>query len=129
MPSNRSNVERGKAFAIGTKIEDNGKLYEVTESNQCCDCSLAAICSSSDDKFKSKLMEAYNKGLREVGRKILIENNITPNKTIDIACTPISFEPISARINKNNEVILIGYLYQDRTDYKVRKEYKLNDLF
>lgn len=25
----------------------------------------------SDDKFKSKLMEAYNKGLREVGRKFL----------------------------------------------------------
>lgn len=24
------------------------KLYEVTESNQCCDCSLATICSSSD---------------------------------------------------------------------------------
>lgn len=43
-------------------------------------------------------------------------------------CTPMTFEPISARINKNNEVILIGYLYQDRTDYKVRKEYKLNDL-
>ena len=81
----------------------------------------------NDDKFKSKLMEVYDKGLREVGRKILIENNITPNKTIDITCTPISFEPISARIDKNNEVILIGYSYQDRTDYKVRKEYKLND--
>ena len=39
------------------------------------------------------------------------------------------FKPISARIDKNNEVILIGYLYQDGTDYKVRKEYKLNDLF
>lgn len=82
----------------------------------------------NDSKFKNKLMEAYNNGLREVGRKILIENNITPNKTIDIACTPISFEPISARINKNNEVMLIGYSRQDRTDYKVEKEYKLNDL-
>ena len=39
------------------------------------------------------------------------------------------FKPISARIDKNNEVILIGCLYQDGTDYKVRKEYKLNDLF
>lgn len=82
----------------------------------------------NDDKFKNKLMEAYDKGLREVGRKILIENNITPNKTIDIVCTPVSFEPISARINKNNEVILIGYSCQDHTDYKVEKEYKLNDL-
>ena len=83
----------------------------------------------SDDKFKSELMEAYDKGLREIGRKILIENNITPNKLISQSCTPMTFEPISARIDKNNEVILIGYLYQDRTDYKVRREYKLNNLF
>lgn len=48
MPSNRSNAERGKAFDIDTKIEYMNKLYEVIESNQCCDCSLATICSSSD---------------------------------------------------------------------------------
>lgn len=54
MPSNRSNAERGKAFVIGTKIEDNGKLYEVTESNQCCDCSLAAICSGNDKSSNIK---------------------------------------------------------------------------
>ena len=34
----------------------------------------------SDNKFKNILMEAYDKGLHEIGRKILIENNITPNK-------------------------------------------------
>lgn len=83
----------------------------------------------NDNKFKSKLMEAYDKGLREIGRKILIENNITPNKLISQECTPMTFKPISARIDKNNEVILIGYLYQDRTDYKAKKEYKLNALF
>ena len=83
----------------------------------------------NDNAFKNKLMKAYDKGLREIGRKILIENNITPNKLISQECTTLMFEPISARINKNNEVILIGYLYQDGTDYKVRKEYKLNDLF
>lgn len=48
MPSNRSNSERGKAFDIDTKIEYMNKLYEVRESNQCCNCSLATICSSSD---------------------------------------------------------------------------------
>jgi hypothetical protein len=48
MPSNRSNSERGKAFDIDTKIEYMNKLYEVRESNSCCDCSLATICSSSD---------------------------------------------------------------------------------
>ena len=82
----------------------------------------------NDNAFKNKLMKAYDKGLREIGRKILIENNITPNKTINISCTPMTFEPISARINVNNEVILIGCLRQDRTYYEARKEYKLNDL-
>lgn len=48
MLSNRSNSERGKAFNIDTKIEYMNKLYEVRESNFCCDCSLATICSSSD---------------------------------------------------------------------------------
>ena len=83
----------------------------------------------NDNVFKNKLIEAYDKGLLDIGQKILIENNITPNKTISQKCTPMIFKPISARINKNDEVILIGYLYQDGTDYKVRKEYKLNDLF
>ena len=48
MPKNRNNNEVGKSFAIGTKIEYNGKSYKVTESDSCCDCSLATICSSSD---------------------------------------------------------------------------------
>lgn len=48
MPRNRNNNEVGKAFAIGTKITYNGKVYEVTESNSCFDCSLASICPSSD---------------------------------------------------------------------------------
>lgn len=81
-----------------------------------------------DDKIISMFMNAYNKGLRDLGQKILRENNIVPNKLISQACTPMTFKPISARIDKNNEVILIGYLYQDRTDYKIEKEYKLNDL-
>ena len=83
----------------------------------------------NDNAFKNKLMKAYDKGLREIGRKILIENNITPNKLINQKCTPMTFEPISARINVNDEVILIGYLYQDGTDYKAKQEYKLNNLF
>ena len=83
----------------------------------------------NDNTFKSKLMKAYDKGLLDIGQKILIENNITPHKLISQECTPMTFEPISARIDKNNEVILIGYLYQDRTNYKVRREYKLNNLF
>lgn len=48
MPTNRNNNEVSQSFAIGTKIEYMNKLFEVTESNQCCNCSLATICSSSD---------------------------------------------------------------------------------
>lgn len=48
MPTNRNNNELDKTFAVCTKIEYNGKLYEVRESNSCCDCSLATICSSSN---------------------------------------------------------------------------------
>ena len=48
MPTNRNNNELGKAFAVGTKIEYNGKSYEVIESNSCADCSIASICSSSN---------------------------------------------------------------------------------
>ena len=48
MPTNRNNNEIGKSFAIGTKIEYDGKSYKVIESDSCGDCSIASICSSSD---------------------------------------------------------------------------------
>ena len=47
MPLNRNNNEKGKAFAINTKIGYMNKLYEIRESKSCCDCSLATICFSS----------------------------------------------------------------------------------
>lgn len=48
MQTNRNNNELGKAFAVGTKIEYNGKSYEVFKSNYCVDCSIASICSNSN---------------------------------------------------------------------------------
>lgn len=48
MSTNRNKNELGKAFAVGTKIEYNGKSYEVIESDSCVDCSIASICSSSN---------------------------------------------------------------------------------
>ena len=48
MPIKKNNNEVCKAFAIGTKITYNNKLYEVVESVNCADCSLANICSNSD---------------------------------------------------------------------------------
>ena len=37
-----------KEFAIGTKIEYNGKLYEIIEQNCCDECSISNICSNND---------------------------------------------------------------------------------
>lgn len=64
MPSNRSKNEIGKAFAIGTKIEYMNKLYEVTESDSCCDCSLATICSSSDISASDRNDDALSRDKR-----------------------------------------------------------------
>ena len=46
MPTNRKNEV--KEFAIGTKIEYNGKLYEVIEGNYCDNCAIANICANND---------------------------------------------------------------------------------
>lgn len=46
METNRNNET--KEFTIGTKIEYNGKLYEVVEQKFCYDCSLKNICPNND---------------------------------------------------------------------------------
>lgn len=46
MPINRNNEV--KEFAIGTKIEYNGKLYEVVEELFCDNCSIANICTNAE---------------------------------------------------------------------------------
>lgn len=48
MPTNRNNNNEVKEFDIGTRIKYNGKLYEVIESVNCADCSIANICYNSD---------------------------------------------------------------------------------
>ena len=64
MPTNRNNNEIGKSFAIGTKIEYMNKLFEVTESNQCCDCSIASICSSSDITSGNRISDVLSRDQR-----------------------------------------------------------------
>lgn len=44
----KRNNNKGKEFAIGTKIEYNGKLYEVVKGKYCDNCSIANICSNND---------------------------------------------------------------------------------
>ena len=47
MPINKNN-NKFKQFAIGTRIEYNGKLYEVVQGKYCDNCSIASICSNND---------------------------------------------------------------------------------
>ena len=47
MEINKNN-NKFKQFAIGTRIEHNGKLYEVVQGKYCNDCSITSICSSND---------------------------------------------------------------------------------
>lgn len=46
MPTKRNNET--KEFAIGTKIEYDGKLYKVVEQKFCDECSIANVCCNSD---------------------------------------------------------------------------------
>lgn len=47
MEINKNN-NKFKQFAIGSRIEYNGKLYEVVQGKYCSDCSIASICSNND---------------------------------------------------------------------------------
>lgn len=64
MPIKKNNNEVCKAFAIGTKITYNDKLYEVIESVNCADCSLANICSSNDITSGSRICDVLSRDKR-----------------------------------------------------------------
>ena len=53
-----------KEFAIGTKIEYDGKLYEVVQGKYCNDCSITSICSSSDITSGNKISDALSRDQR-----------------------------------------------------------------
>lgn len=110
MPSNRSNAERGKAFVIGTKIEDNGKLYEVTESNQCCDCSLAAICSSNDKSSNIKGDLLREERIRIFGECSSLRR--PDNKSVVFVEVP--------KDNTNNKYYKIEPLFRDDNPSKLK---------
>lgn len=107
MTSNISNSERGKAFDIDTKIEYMNKLYEVRESNFCCDCSLATICSSSN-------ISAANRN----------DDVLSRYKRINIFGECSSFR----RLDKKS-VIFVEIPKDDSKDNSKDKYYKIEPLF
>lgn len=94
-----------KEFAIGTKIEYNGKLYEVVEQKFCDECSIANICRNSDktNNIKGDLLRK---------ERIRIFGECSPDKRKDDKS--VVFKEISANDNvydvytlhKNNKELL-----------------------
>lgn len=66
-----------KEFAIGTKIEYNGKLYEVVEQKYCDECSLKNICPNND------IDKNYSDNLLSRDERINIFGECSPIKRID----------------------------------------------
>lgn len=65
MPTKKNNNSNEfKQFAIGTKIEHNGKLYEVVQGKFCNDCSIASICSSNDITAGSRIGDVISRNTR-----------------------------------------------------------------
>lgn len=93
MPTRKNNEI--KEFAIGTKIEYNGKLYEVVEQKFCDECSLKNICPNSDvvtnnnsdnilsrDKRLSIFGECSSLGRKDC--KSVIFKEISPDDVYDV---------------------------------------------
>ena len=63
MEINKNN-NKFKQFAIDTRIEYNGKLYEVVQGKYCNDCSIASICSSNDITSGNKISDVLSRDQR-----------------------------------------------------------------
>lgn len=97
MPTKRNDV---KEFAIGTKIEHNGKLYEVVKSNTCEDCSIANICSNCDRNSGNAIGDVLSRDQRVSIFGECSEINRSDN-------TPIVFKeiPMNKLDNINHNII------------------------
>lgn len=142
MSSNRSNTERDKAFDINTKIEYMNKLYEVRESNSCCDCSLATICSSSnistgdrnDDALsRDKRINIFGEcsSLRRLDKKSVVFVEISKDDSKDnskyeyykisplwVYNNPTQLRPIELVLPNGHEID-VEPLEEERVDYNV----------
>ena len=88
-----------KEFAIGTKIEYNGKLYEVVEQKYCDECSIKNICPNNDiDKNDS-----YNLLSRD--ERINIFGECSPIKRKDNKSVVFKEIPINIKQNNNGGIV------------------------
>ena len=87
-------INETKEFAIGTKIEYNGKLYEVVEQKFCDECSIANICPNND------VTKNYSYNLLSRDKRISIFGECSPIHRKDHKA--IVFKEISINIKQHN---------------------------
>lgn len=96
METNKNNNSNEvKQFAIGTKIEYNGKLYEVVQGKFCNDCSIASICSSNDITSGNRIGDVLSRD-----KRLSIFGECSPNTRDDN--TSIVFKEIPMTKSDNN---------------------------
>nr|DAT58612.1 MAG TPA: hypothetical protein [Crassvirales sp.] len=101
-----------KEFAIGTKIEHNGKLYEVVKSNTCEDCSIANICSNCDRSSDNAIGDVFSRDQR-----VNIFGECSAIQRSDD--TPIVFKEL-VDDNSNDEFYKVIPLYIDDKSIQLR---------
>ena len=89
-----NNDNKVKQFAIGTKIEYNGKLYEVVQNKYCDDCSIASICSNNDITSGNRIGDVLSRD-----KRINIFGECSSGNRDDD--TSVVFREISENINSN----------------------------
>lgn len=89
-----NNSNEVKQFAIGTKIEHNGKLYEVVQGKFCNDCSIASICCSNDITSGNRIGDVLSRD-----KRINIFGECSSDNRDDD--TSVVFREISENINSN----------------------------
>lgn len=99
----KTKINDVKEFAIGTKIEYNGKLYEVVQDKYCDNCSIANICSNNDKTSGNNITGVLSRDKRI---SIFGEcSSITRDDNISVV-----FKEIPK--TKEQEVYNIGTLYK-----------------
>ena len=92
MPTRRNDI---KEFAIGTKIEYNGKLYEVVKNDICFECSISNICLNCDKEHNTDNCLTRDQRINIFGECSCM------NRTDD---TSVIFKEIPINISDNNTI-------------------------
>ena len=107
-------INKHKEFAIGTKIEYNGKLYEVVESKHCDNCSIKSFCNASDEYIptlvvpRDKLISIFGKcSATDRDDKTSVVFIEVPKDIIAVRHTGINFiTNICNKLEKENNCVL-----------------------